>query len=112
MSVCGIHVQVVELKRVLVVKANEMSTTGMVMVHDLLVLTNDFLSEADRAANKAREGAGESLFQKMQTEEERQKKLRVSKASVEVKSIVWLTKEHLLRVRHQGPRPVGLLRLW
>lgn len=84
--------QVVELKRVLVVKANEMSTMGMVMVHDLLVLTNDFLSEENRAANKARTGAKESLFQKMHSEEERQKKLRVSTARFEMKSIVWLKK--------------------
>ena len=73
--------QVAELKRVLDVKAKEMSATGMVMVHDLLVLTNDFLSEAEQAvniANKKEPDACESLFQKMKTKEQHQKQLRVS----------------------------------
>lgn len=58
-------------------KAREMSAIGMVMVHDLLVLTNDFLSDKNRAHKTDANESGESLFQKMQTEEQRQRKRRV-----------------------------------
>ncbi|CAM9255688.1 unnamed protein product [Ascophyllum nodosum] len=78
--------EVAELKRVLDVKAKEMSATGMVMVHDLLVLTNDFLSEAEQAvniANKKEPDACESLFQKMKTKEQHQKQLREEEERVE-----------------------------
>lgn len=63
------------LKRALDVKAGELSSTGMVMVHDLLVLTNDFLS--DKIGPPKPKDDSESLFHKMQSQEELQKKRRV-----------------------------------
>lgn len=66
------------------VKAEEMSGTGMVMVHDLLVLTNDFLADKDRVGKKreAQKGSDQSLFQKMMTEEQRQREQRVRPRAV------------------------------
>lgn len=60
------------------VKAGELASTGMVMVHDLLVLTNEFLSDKNRDdEERSKGGGGESLFQKMITEEKRQRDKRV-----------------------------------
>lgn len=64
-------------------KAAEIAGTGTVFVHDLLVLTNDFLSDKNRADEERSKGGGggpdgqESLFQKMLTEEQRQRDRRV-----------------------------------
>ena len=59
-------------------KAAEVAGAGMVMVHDLLVLTNDFLSDKNRAdEERSKGGGGQSLFQKMLTEEQRQRARRV-----------------------------------
>lgn len=68
-----------KLKHMLEAKAEEVAGTGMVMVHDLLVLTNDFLSDKNRAEEERSKGGGdgESLFQKMLTEEQRQRDKRV-----------------------------------
>lgn len=75
-----IYEQVEQLKRSLNTKAEEMSGMGMVMVHDLLVVTNDFLSDKNRARESdaaARKGAGESLYHKMHSQEQRQREKRV-----------------------------------
>ena len=72
--------KVAKLKHMLEVKAAELAGTDMVMVHDLLVLTNDFLSDKNRADEERSKGGssgGESLFQKMLTEEQRQRDRRV-----------------------------------
>ena len=71
--------KVAKLKHMLEVKAAELAGTDMVMVHDLLVLTNDFLSDKNRADEERSKGGGggESLFQKMLTEEQRQRDKRV-----------------------------------
>lgn len=73
--------KVAKLKHMLEVKAAELAGTDMVMVHDLLVLTNDFLSDKNRADEERSkgggDGGGESLFQKMLTEEQRQRDKRV-----------------------------------
>eukprot|EP00903_Cladosiphon_okamuranus_P014260 g13246.t1 len=66
--------EVAKLKHMLEAKAAEVAGTGMVMVHDLLVLTNDFLSDKNRADEER--SKGESLFQKMLTEEQRQRDKR------------------------------------
>ncbi len=65
-------------------KAAEVAGTGTVFVHDLLVLTNEFLSDKNRADEERSKGGGgggadgqESLFQKMLTEEQRQRDRRV-----------------------------------
>lgn len=60
-----------ELKRALGAKATEMSGMGTVMVHDLLLLTNDFLSDKKRARKSSK--GEESLFVKMQMEATRQR---------------------------------------
>lgn len=65
------------------VKAAEVAGTGMVMIHDLLVLTNDFLSDKNRADEERSRGGDESLFQKMITEEQRQRDKRVSMSESE-----------------------------
>lgn len=95
--------QVAELKRSLDVKAKEMSGMGMVMVHDLLVLTNDFLSEKNKLRQNGGEGGeggggdeGGSLFQKMQTKEQKQRKRRV-------RTLSWMMKLRRLLIE------VGLL---
>lgn len=68
-----------DLKRALVAKAAELSGMGMVMVHDLLVLTNDFLSDKSGPPVKVKGAeATESLFHKMQEETKRQRERRVS----------------------------------
>lgn len=72
--------QVTTLRQQLDTKAEEMAGVGMVMVHDLLVLTNDFLADLDRADGErggGRRGSKESLFEKMVTEEQRQREKRV-----------------------------------
>lgn len=66
-----------KLRQQLDAKAEEMAGVGMVMVHDLLVLTNDFLADKDRADSEKKRGAAESLFEKMITEEQRQRERRV-----------------------------------
>ncbi|CAM9232817.1 unnamed protein product, partial [Scytosiphon promiscuus] len=71
--------EVAKLKHMLEAKASEVAGTGMVMVHDLLVLTNDFLSDKNRADEERSRGRGsgdESLFQKMLSEEQRQRERR------------------------------------
>lgn len=72
--------KVAKLKHMLEAKASELAGTGMVMVHDLLVLTNDFLSDKNRADEERSRGRSgdESLFQKMLTEKQRQREKRVS----------------------------------
>lgn len=72
--------QVATLRQQLDAKAEEMAGVGMVMVHDLLVLTNDFLADLDQVDGKrggGRRGSKESLFEKMVTEEQRQRERRV-----------------------------------
>lgn len=71
------------LKHMLDVRAAEVAGTGMVMVHDLLVLTNEFLSDKNRADEERSRGGDESLFQKMLTEEQRQRDKRVSMSKSE-----------------------------
>lgn len=69
-----------KLRKQLDAKAEEMAGVGMVMVHDLLVLTNDFLADKDREDGErgvGRRGSKESLFEKMVTEEQRQRERRV-----------------------------------
>eukprot|EP00752_Nemacystus_decipiens_P009926 g8853.t3 len=68
--------EVAKLKHMLEVKAADLAGTDMVMVHDLLVLTNDFLSDKNRADEERSRSKGESLFQKMLTEEQRQRDKR------------------------------------
>lgn len=68
------------LRKQLDAKAEEMAAVGMVMVHDLLVLTNDFLADKDRADSEragGKKGSRESLFEKMHEEEQRQRERRV-----------------------------------
>lgn len=62
-------------------KAKELSGMGAIMVHDLLILTNDFL--LDKSEPPKCTDDGESLFQKMQSEAERQQRRRVSPAAPE-----------------------------
>ncbi|CBJ48836.1 eIF-2alpha kinase GCN2 similar to Eukaryotic translation initiation factor 2-alpha kinase 4 (GCN2-li [Ectocarpus siliculosus] len=77
--------EVARLKHMLDVKAAEVAGTGMVMVHDLLVLTNDFLSDKNRADEERSRGGDESLFQKMLTEEQRQRDKREEEERAEEK---------------------------
>ncbi|CAM9387141.1 unnamed protein product, partial [Ectocarpus sp. 4 AP-2014] len=77
--------EVARLKHMLDVKAAEVAGTGMVMVHDLLVLTNDFLSDKNRADEESSRGGDESLFQKMITKEQRQRDKREEEERAEEK---------------------------
>ena len=77
--------QVAKLRQQLDVKAEEMAGVGMVMVHDLLVLTNDFLADKDREdSERGKRGSKESLFEKMVTEEQRQRERRVRLRAAEL----------------------------